>query len=379
MKVLFFANTEWYLYNFRLALARFLRDQGFEVVMISPPGAYGPRLEAAGFRWIAVPMQRRSLNPWREARLILRLIRIYAQERPHVVHNFTIKCVIYGALAARIVRIKPRVHAVTGLGYVFTSTDLLARLLRPFVRVLLRLALGGESSRLILQNKDDCLAFAHARLIAQTKIRLIRGSGVDTQRFTPAVSAGRGSATFRVLLAARLLWDKGLREYISAASMLRGEGLSMEFLLAGTCDPGNPGSATDQDVERWRRDGTVRPLGHVEDMAALLRECDLVVLPSSYREGVPRSLIEAAASGLAIVATDTPGCRDIVASGVTGLLVAPGDDVGLAAAIRWMVEHPEERTRMGAAGRQRVQAEFDERIVFDRTLAVYRELLPAGS
>lgn len=374
-KVLFFANTDWYLYNFRIALARFLRNKGLHVVMISPPGDYGRRLEAEGFRWITVPLDRRSLNPWREARLIASLARIYAREKPDIVHHFTIKCVVYGSLAARLARIPRRVNAVTGLGYVFSSDELHARTLRPFVRLLLRLALGGGASRLILQNQDDCTAFARARVIAPENMYLIRGSGVDTQRFTPAARAASKRGAVRVLFFSRLLWEKGVREYIEAAAILRREKLSIEFWLAGDCDPGNPGSAAETDVQRWREERLVTVLGHVEDVSALLREIDVAVLPSNYGEGIPRGLVEAAAAGLPIVTTDTPGCREIVEQGVNGLLVPARDSVALAAAIRQLAQRPDECVRMGAAGRHKVLAEFNERLVFDRTLAVYRELL----
>ncbi|MCB0246541.1 MAG: glycosyltransferase, partial [Anaerolineae bacterium] len=203
MRVLLFANTDWYLYNFRRSLALALRDAGHEVLLVSPPGAYGARLQDLGFRWIAAPMERRSLNPLRELRLVLWLRRLVAAERVDLVHGFTIKCAVYGSLAARLARVGARVNAVAGMGYVFTSDDLKARALRPVVRALLRLALDGRGARLILQNPDDVALFAQARLVNPALVRLIPGSGVDCECFLPA-SPGGDEAPLHVLLAARL-------------------------------------------------------------------------------------------------------------------------------------------------------------------------------
>ncbi len=371
MKVLFFANTDWYLHNFRLGLARFLRGQGAEVVMMSPYGVYGPRIEAAGFRWFPLPMDRRSLNLVGELKLLRRILEILRLERPDVIHNFTIKCVVYGSLAARWLGIGRRINAVTGLGHVFISDAPKARLLRPLVRSLLRLALDGSESRLVLQNPDDVRLFSEFGLVANERIRLIRSSGVDTVRFTP-FARDRGGP-FRVLLAARLLWEKGIREYVAAAERLRSRAGEVEFLLAGITDRGNPSTVPETDIVRWGEAGVVRVLGHVDDMARLLRTVDLVVLPS-YREGVPKGLIEGAAMGLPIITTDAPGCREIVDDGVNGFLVPVGDAVALRDKIEYLLDTPEVCRRFGAAGRRKVLEEFDERIVFRKTYAVYREL-----
>jgi glycosyltransferase involved in cell wall biosynthesis len=373
VKVIFFANTDWYLYNFRLALAKFLRDRGLEVVMLSPVGSYGPLLQAEGFRWIGLDMNRRSLNPARELALIRRISAVYAAEKPDIVHHFTIKCVVYGSLIARWYGIRNRVNAVTGMGYVFSDDGYRARLLRPVVRNLIRATLGGESSRLILQNHDDLAAFVAADLAATERTHVIMGSGVDTSRFQPS-PAPRAPGTIRVLLASRLLWDKGIREYIEAARLLKEGGLPIQFLLAGNPDPGNPASVPESQITKWQDEADIEYLGHVADMPRLLAEIDVAVLPS-YREGVPRSLLEAAACGLPIVTTDVPGCREVVRHGRNGLLVPARDPAALAAAIRFMYEMPEERRRMGLAARATVLNDFDQRIVFEKTFAVYRDLL----
>jgi len=371
MKVLFFANTDWYLYNFRLGLARFLRERGAEVVMMSPYGAYGPRIEAAGFHWSPLPMDRRSLNLVGELTLLRRILEVCRSEQPDVIHNFTIKCVVHGSLAARWLGIGRRINAVTGLGHVFISDSPRARLLRPPVRSLLRLALGGAESRLILQNSDDVRLFSQLGLVEDERIRLIGSSGVDTIRFAPSERDRKGP--FRVLFAARLLWEKGIRKYVDAAERLGSRVGEVEFLLAGVSDQGNPSAVPEGDIARWDKTGVVKILGHVDDMTRLMRTVDLVVLPS-YREGVPRGLIEAAAMGLPVITTDAPGCRKVVDDGVNGFLVPVGDAAALSDKIEYLLKAPDVCRRFGAAGRRKVLEEFDERMVFRKTYAVYREL-----
>jgi glycosyltransferase involved in cell wall biosynthesis len=373
LKVLFFANTEWYLYNFRLGFARFLRERGFEVVMLSPAGPYGARLVSEGFRWIGLDMDRRSIHPARELSVLRQLSKIYAIEKPDIVHHFTIKCVVYGSLIAWRHGIRNRVNAVAGMGYVFTNMEWRARLLRPFVRALLKMVVRGRHARLIIQNEDDFNAFRDARIAPRDNIRLIRGSGVDMSLFQPR-ALPRDRPPTRVLFAARLLWDKGLGEYVAAARLLKERNVAVELLLAGMPDRGNPSSVAPEEVERWVREGLITHLGHVTDMPALLAQVDIAVLPS-YREGAPRSLIEAAAAGLPIITTDVPGCREVVEHKVNGLLVPVREVEPLVQAIRFMHEQPDERIRMGEAGRETALCRFDQRIVFDATHAIYLELL----
>ena len=372
MKTILFANTDWYLWNFRRALASALRDAGHDVLLISPDGPYGEKLRGLGLRWQPVPMDRRSLNPLREAVLLLHLFRLLRQEKPALVHGFTIKCAVYGSLAARLAGVPARVNAVAGMGYVFISHSLKARLLRPLVRSLLKLALGGHNARLILQNPDDVALFQRAGLVDASQVRLIPGSGVDCSRFLPDPDR-EPCPRLRVLLPARLLWDKGLAEYVQAARLLRAEGRQIDFLLAGDPDPGNPAAVPEPEVRGWVDEGMVEWLGHVNDMPALLRSVDIVALPS-YREGLPKGLIEAAASGCALVTTDVPGCREVVTHEVDGLLVPVRDGHALAGAIGRLQDDPQLRVQLTDAGRRKALEQFDERIVIRDTIAVYREL-----
>lgn len=376
MKFIFFANTDWYLYNFRLATARRLQAEGHEVVMVSPPGEFGARFAKHGFRWVTLSMHRASLNPLREALTLGQLVRVLRRERPDLLHSFTLKCAIYGALAARMTGVPATVNAVAGMGYVFTSDNAKARLLRPLVKALLRMTLGAKHSLLILQNPDDADSFTAADLVRPEKIRVIRSSGVDVRRFHPVVRRSTGHQRLRILLAARLLWEKGVHEFVEAAVLLREQGRDAEFILAGMPDAGNPHSVEVAQVKQWERAGLVRWLGHVDDMPALLKTVDVMALPSYYREGVPKSLIEGAACGLAIITTDLPGCREVVTEhGIDGLHVLPRDAHALARQITQLDDDRELLARLGHCARQKALTDFDERLVIQRTLNVYAELL----
>jgi glycosyltransferase involved in cell wall biosynthesis len=373
MKAVLFANTDWYLYNFRRALAMALREAGYDVLLISPPGPYGDKLRALGLRWEPLPMERRSLNPLREMVLLWHLIRLLRRERPMLMHGFTIKCAVYGSLAARLAGVSARVNAVAGMGYVFTSSQTKARLLRPVVRGLLRLALGGRDARLILQNADDVELFRQAGLVDPAHIRLIRGSGVNCRQFAGVARTASGDGRLRVLLASRLLWDKGVAEFVAAIRQLRSQGCAIRALLAGTPDPGNPAAVPESTIRGWVDEDLVTWLGHVDDMVSLLGSVDVMVLPS-YREGLPRTLVEAAACGLPLITTDVPGCREVVSDGVDGLLVPMGDSEALARAIRRLQDNPGFAHQLGDAARLKARAQFDERIVIERTMDVYAEL-----
>jgi len=377
VKYVLFANTDWYLYNFRLSTALELVSQGHEVVMLSPPGDFGPRFAALGLRWRTLDMDRASLNPLREAMTLRALVAILKSERPDLLHSFTVKCAVYGALASRIVGVPAIVNAVAGMGYVFTNNGLKARTLRPVVKLLMRLTLAAGNSRLVLQNPDDAEAFSGSGMVPPSQIRLIRSSGVDISRFFPLTDRP-AAQRLRVLLAARLLWEKGVGEFVEASRLSRQAGRDIEFVLAGMPDPGNPRSVPLGDVERWVGDGLVTWLGHVEDMPELMRRVDVMALPSYYREGVPKSLIEGAASRLALVTTNLPGCREVVGEhGVDGLHVRPRDARDLLVQLTTLDEDRQLLGRLAESARRKALEVFDERRVIQETLDVYDELLAA--
>lgn len=373
MKILLFANTDWYLYNFRQSLALTLQTAGHTVTLISPPGSYGAKLQALGLDWRPVTMKRLSLNPWRELRLVVWLIRFLRREQIDLVHGFTIKCAVYGSVAARLTDDRPRVGAVAGMGYVFTSHSIKARLLRPLVKKVFRTAFGGKRSRLILQNDDDAEIFSQTKLIDKAHIHVIKSSGVDLSRFTPRTDELQ-KQPFRVVLPARLLWDKGVGELVEASRLLQARDKTVEVLLAGEPDIGNPATIDETKIRRWHQEGLIRWLGKVDDMPALFQSVHAVVLPS-YREGLPKSLIEAAGCALPLITTDVPGCREVVTSEVDGLLVPPRDAKALANAIERLLSDSMLCRRLGQAARRKAEAEFDEKVIIGRTVAVYEQLM----
>lgn len=372
-RIVFFANSDWYLYNFRAFQIKSLVSLGFEVHLFSPSGPYVSRLEALGVSFHDFQIDRRGINPFAEARRLVRLARMLRRLRPSLLHSFTLKCSIYGSIAARAVGLDAFVSSIAGLGYVFTSSDYLARVLRPIVSLLLKFSLAAKGSRIIVQNSDDLSGVSALGVLLARKVRLVRGSGVDCDRFNPGSRSVR-SGKLRVLFPARLLWDKGIGEFIEAARILKAAGCDMHFLVAGDCDSGNPSCVPEHIVSQWTSDGDVEFLGHVEDMAELYRSVDVAVLPS-YREGLPKSLIEAGACGCAIVTTDVPGCREVVSDYVSGRLVPVRDVQAIVNVLRQFELDRDLVVSLGEQARKSVIAEFSDQVVRDGTFAVYRELL----
>lgn len=372
MKVVLFANTDWYLYNFRLPLAKKLRALGHTVVLVSPPGSFSARILAEGFEWVEFRFARKGINPFSELDTIRRLYAAYKTIQPDIVHHFTIKCVVYGGIVARLLDI-PQVSSVTGTGHVFTTRSIQNSILRPLVGIGYMLAL--RSAQVIFQNPDDQAAFVRLRLITPNRSHLIQGSGVDMRRFQPSCIPRKDGEGIRVVMICRLLKEKGVAEFVQAAQLLKHRLPKASFKLAGEADPGNPSSVGIDQIQRWAANGNVQFLGHVEDVPALLNQSDICVLPSYYGEGVPRSLIEAAASGLPLVTTNMPGCREICRDGENGFLIAPRDAHALAAAIVDIAEDSARAMVMGARSREIAVAEFSESSVLERTLSVYRTAL----
>lgn len=282
----------------------------------------------------------------------------------------TIKPVLYGGIAARLAGVPAMVAAISGLGFVFVAGGLKARLLRAAVGRLYRLALGHRNSRIVFQNTADRDVLARLGAVRAEQVVMIRGSGVDLGQYRVVPEP---AAPVTALMAARLLRDKGVREFVEAARLLRQRGLSVRMQLAGGVDPGNPASITPEQAAQWQDEGCVEVLGERKDIAALYGAAHMAVLPS-YREGLPKSLLEAAACGRAVVTTDVPGCRDAIDPDVTGLLVPPRDAPALADAIARLAEDASLRQRMGAAGRALAEREFGIEDVCRRHLAIYRAL-----
>lgn len=364
------ANTDWYLYNFRLSLARFLRQRGWQVVLVSPAGQFVPAIQREGFRWVEWKLDRRSMNPLRELIALLRLWHIYLQEKPDLVHHLTIKPVLYGSLAAQMAGVPAIVNAITGLGYLFLNERWLTRQVRRLVKGLYRWVLNRPNVVVIFENEANREQFIAEGLVRKEQAYLIEGVGVDVERFLPQPEP-EGAPV--VLFPARLLREKGIYTLIEAARLLKSR-CEVRFWLAGDVDEGNPGSVSREEVRGWVEEGLVEWLGWQVDMPAIYAQSNLVVLPS-WGEGIPTALLEAGACARAVVTTDAPGCRDVIEDGFNGRLVAVEDAQGLAEAICELTHSPAERRRMGENARQRVVERFSDKVVHQHTWKVYQRML----
>jgi len=348
-----------------------LQKQGMCVLVAGDGGdGYEARIRALGIPFVRIPVDRRALNPAADIRLLRHLVRWYRAERPDVVHHFTIKPVIYGSLAARIARVPRIINTVTGLGFAFSPDA--PSWLRALVERQYAVALRGAHFT-FFQNRDDYQLFVDRRLVSPKKAGILPGSGVDTEHFSPGApeSEARQEQTVCFLMVARLLRDKGVYEFVSAARRILENGSPARFLLLGGRDERNPRVLPLADLQAWQKEGVIAWLGEVVDVRPALRQADVVVLPSYYLEGIPRSLLEAAAMAKPVITTNSVGCREAVIDGVTGLLVPPRDTDALTLAMQRLVSTPDLRRSMGDAGRTRMVREFDEKQVIASILETY--------
>ncbi len=366
MKISLFANTSWYLYNYCFPLADAIRQRGLQVLLISPEDDYTDRLKAAGFLHHPITIHRRSINPIFEWRSYKKLIDIYQREKPDITHHYTTKCIIYGSLAARAVGIARVVNSVTGMGYAFSGDQLDRRFLRMIIKTLYRRALVGTV--VLFQNPNDQSDFIQENLVLPEQTVLIRSSGVNLEHFK--VFPEPDSPPL-VVLAGRMLYDKGIVEFVRAARLLRSRGEIARFVLVGEPDPQNLASIPLYKLKSWVKEGAIEWWGWQEDMAQVYRQAHIVCLPTNYREGVPKTLIEAAASGRPIVTTDSNGCREVVRHNVNGLLIPAGSIERLADALQVLIEDKSLRQRMGREGRRIAEDDFNLQNVVSATLKSY--------
>lgn len=371
LKLLFFVTEDWYFCSHRLPLALAAKKEGYDVSVVTRVQSHGERIKSAGLKLIPLELSRRGINPLSELRVIIRLSSIYKSESPDIVHHVALKPVLYGSIAARLARIPHVINAMAGLGFLFSSKTFKARIARPFFMVFFKFLLNSSGSRVILQNTDDAAVLCSSGVLNKEHVALIRGSGVDTLLYTARPELAGEPL---VILASRLLWDKGVGEFIEAARQLKNEGVSARFALVGEGDRENPGSISDAQLQSWQDEGMIELWGKVDNMPDVFAQSHIVCLPSFYGEGVPKVLIEAAACEKPIVTTDAPGCRDIVQDGVNGILVPLRDSSAVAEALKKLIESPELRKKMGKKGRELVEREFTLNKVNNETLALYEEL-----
>lgn len=371
-KVIFLVTEDWCFLSHRVDLALALKKEGAEVIVASAAGTDVDKIRSLGLMHHRIRFRRRSVNLFFELLTLLDIFRLYRKVRPNLVHHVAVKPVVYGSLVAKLSRVPATVNTITGLGFVFTSENRLARSLRHVVRMLFRLCLGGSGSRLILQNQDDYDFFCRSGFVEKERAVMILGSGVDTEKFSPKEKLS--SFLTSVLLPARILWDKGVGEFVEASRILQSRRVKVRMVLAGFRDEGNPSNVPESTLQGWIQEGLVEWLGHQKDMPTILEQFDIVALPS-YREGVPLALIEAAAAGKPIITTDVPGCREIVKHNFNGLLVPVKEAEALADAIQSLVQDSTRCEQMGRNGRQMVLNGFSKQHVIQQTFQVYRQLL----
>lgn len=370
-RLLFVVDDDSYFCSHRLHLGRAAQRAGYEVIVATRVEQHGKQIEDEGFKLVPIRLRRGVQSPIQDLAALMELIHLYRREKPDLVHHVSMKIVLFGAIAARIVGIPAKVHAITGLGHMFQGETWRIKLLRSVIKRALKWALQPPRSVVILQNEEDCRDLIRAGVITSSQAAIIRGAGVDITQYLPS-PAPDGEPV--VVLAARMLRNKGVAEFVAAARLLKGEGIRARCVLVGGVDSYNPSSFTENEIKDWVKEGVVEWWGHRDDMANVFSSSHVVVLPSADCEGLPKVLLEAAACARPLITTRVRGCQDVVRHGENGLLVPVKEPRSLAEAIRKLVQDQFLRIRMGTRARQIVVQEFTSERVAEETLDVYNQL-----
>ncbi|MBE0558921.1 MAG: glycosyltransferase family 4 protein [Proteobacteria bacterium] len=372
-RIVIASNTAWNIVNFRGALIRALIKAGYDVVAVSPVDKYAERIGEFGARFVPLSIDNMGTHPLKDLLLFSRLLVILIRERPAAFLGYTVKPNVYGGLAARLLGI-PAINNVAGLGTAFIRENMITRV----VEVLYRLGFA-KASKVFFQNADDRILFVSRGLVQKEVTEILPGSGVDTARFIPSALANPGSRPFRFLLLGRLLWDKGIGEYVQAARCIRAKRRDVEFQILGFLDVPNRTAISRTQMYTWEHEGAIRYLGDTDDVQPFIAQADCIVLPS-YREGTPRALLEAASMGKPVVTTDSAGCRDVVKDGVSGYLCRPHDAADLAEKMEKILSLSlDQRIDMGSEGRNKILTQFDERIVITKYLDTLKLMITNDS
>jgi len=371
-KLLFIVNVDWFFVSHRLPIALKTIEEGYEVHLLCAVTDKAEYLESLGLVVHPFSFSRSGKNIFNEIACVFGLYKQIKNIKPDLVHLVTIKPVLYGGIAARLAKVPGCVSAISGLGSLFVKrAGFYVGLLRNIVLFLYRMAMGHPNQRVIFQNPTDMNMLVAAGGVQQDKVRIIRGSGVDLHDY-PVLPEPDGVPV--VVMASRLLKDKGVYEFIEAARIVKSRGIKARFQLIGEPDSGNPESVTTDAVQSWQDEGVVECLGFRSDIAKLFAQAHIVILPS-YREGLPKVLIEAAACGRAVITTDMPGCRDAIEPDISGFLVPARDAEALAQAMVSLIKDDTLRHKMGRAGRDLAEREFGIDKVVAAHLAIYQELI----
>lgn len=371
-KLLFLANSAPVFISHRSPVAIAALENGYDVHVAAPYEKQAvAKIRELGFTYHRINLSRRGINPLKELVTLQSIIRLYRVQKPDIVYQATIKPVIYGGIAARIVKIPAVLSAITGLGYIFLKKGPVAFVVRALVSGLYKVALSHPNIKVIFQNPDDRQGFIDTNTVKESNTILIRGSGVDVTQFS--VVPEPESQVIQIALISRMLWDKGIGEFVDAARQLKQTGLPVECVLVGGEDLGNPAHISESKLKEWQAEGVVEWWGHRNDVKDIIQQSHIICLPS-YREGVPRVLIEAAACGRPIVTTNVPGCREIVRDGANGFLVPAKTVDAMYRALATLVNDKALRQKMGHTGRQMVEDEFAVEHVIRQTLGAFEAL-----
>jgi len=372
-KLIFISNNLNFFITHRLLIAETALAKGFDVAIVYGElgGADHEFLVHKGFKLIFIPMYRGAINIMKNFKTFFYLWILIKKENPDIVHLISIKPYLYGGIISRLARVPAVVSAVSGMGSLFISKSFKSIFLRIILYPFYKLAFNHPNQTVIFHNKDDLKLFVDWGILNPIKAKILKGSGVNLNNFK---NFNDPKGITKVCLASRLLQDKGVYEYESAAKILKDKGIIADFYLAGDIDAKNPSTLSLEYVNKLKRENIVKVLGYQEDIAGLYAKSHIVCLPS-YREGMPKSLLEAASAGRAIVTTDVPGCRDSIIPNKTGLIIPAKDSQKLADAIKWLIDHPKERIAMGTAGRKLAEKEYAIENIVQNHLNIYEELL----
>lgn len=372
-RIAFIVTEDWYFLSHRLPMARAARGAGFDVHVLSRIAKGQAAIEAEGFTAHSLSWSRGSVSPAGNAQAVAELARVLRRIRPDIVHNIALKPALLGSLAALMQPRAAVVNSITGVGSSFLSTSLAGRIGKAALGRSLALLMNRARARAVVQNPDDAALLAELS-VKGSNIVLIPGSGVDTDAIQPSPEPPR---PVRAAFVGRMLEDKGVRTLVEAHRILREQGVALELILAGDPDPENPTSISRSELEAWGREPGITYAGHITDIAGLWRDSHIAVLPSR-REGLPKSLLEAAAAGRPMVASDAPGCREVALAGETGILATVDDPRSFAAALAQLAGDPALRARLGGNARRLAVERFSAKAIGQQTVDLYQNLLQPG-
>lgn len=369
-KIIYFCAVDWFFCSHFLSRALAAKAAGYDVLVLTNVIDHEDALKQSNLRYKHINISRRSINPFRMIIELLRVAFVYWREKPDLIHQIALKPILLGVIAARMVGCRKVINAVVGGGYIFSSEQLTARILRPILKIGLKLFLNPKGSFVVFENFDDLENFADLKMVSKSSAIVIKGAGVDVEEYNDSHKIHIKNDPPIIILVARLLWDKGIAEFVQASRLIRANGISARFVIVGDRDVGNRGCIDDETLEAWLSEGVVELWGYRSDMPSVLSSATVACLPS-YREGLPKVLLEAMSAGLPCITTDVPGCREVVVNNVTGLIVPPKNPIALQKAITELLEDPGKAIKFGINGRMKVEKEFSLKIINSLTINLY--------